>query len=352
MIDFITTPKVPPLSKDAVIGWGLIGASGIARTWVARAIAAQSDSKLVSVVSGDAQRSVAFAAEFEIPQATTSLAELLANPSVDAVYVSTRNGSHQQQVLAAARAGKHVLCEKPLALSLQDAIDMVRCCGAAGVIMGTNHHLRTAATVIAMRGIVQAGGIGVPLAARAAWCEYLPEDLQTWRTHDNEGGGVVFDLTVHTVDALRFVLGAEPIEVFAMTASSLVGRNNVEDHSQSVIRFSTGLIAQTHEGYAFKHYKTALEIHGTDGSLYGQEIMDERPSGRAIVRRGSAEEELIVTPVNPYEGAIRLFNAAIKGAGSPAATGWDGVRSLATALAVRQSAETHTAVAISAFDEV
>jgi len=349
MADMGMIPPMKRLPKDSLVGWGLLGASGIARTWVAKAIAAQPDSKLVAVVSGSAQRAHAFATEFDIPHETTSLSEFLANPAVDAVYVSTRNDAHHQQVIAAAAAGKHVLCEKPLAIGLAHAIEMVRACESAGLVMGTNHHLRVASTHIAMRRIVRAGGVGQPLAARATWCEYLPEEHQTWRTQDQETGGVIFDLTVHTIDTLRFILGDDPKEVFSMKAASLVGRNNIEDQCQSVFHFSSGLIAQTHEGYAFKNYETAVEVHGTEGSLYGQGIMDEKAVGRVLIRCKGLEEEVPVIHLNPYQETIRQFNSAVKAAGAPAATGWDGVKSLAAALAVKESAASNVSVTIPSF---
>ena len=98
----------------------------------------------------------------------------LADPAVDIVYVSTTNELHRPQTLAAAAAGKHVLCEKPLALTVAEAREMVAACRAAGVVMGTNHHLRNAATHRAMRDAIAAGRIGRPLFARVFHAVYLP----------------------------------------------------------------------------------------------------------------------------------------------------------------------------------
>ncbi len=109
---------------------------------------------------------------------------MLADPNVDVVYVSTRNDMHKEQVLASAAAGKHVLCEKPLALSLVDAVEMRDACVRAGVVMGTNHHLRNAATFRSMQQLVKAGAIGTSLAARVFHAVSLPPALQTWRVHD------------------------------------------------------------------------------------------------------------------------------------------------------------------------
>ena len=113
------------MSNGRPLGWGLIGASDIARTRMIEAIRAQPDSDVVAVMSSQIDRAQRYAAETNIPRAYDSLEAILSDPAVDVVYISTTNELHAQQTLAAARAGKHVLCEKPLALSLDDAREMV-----------------------------------------------------------------------------------------------------------------------------------------------------------------------------------------------------------------------------------
>ena len=156
-----------------------------------------------------------------IPHATADLDDLLARPEIDAVYISTTNELHRDQAIAAAQAGKHILCEKPLALTLADAHAAVDAAKAAGVVFATNHHLRNAGAHRAMRHAIQEGKIGKPLAARVFHAVYLPESLQGWRINKPEaGGGVILDIAVHDADTLRFVLDDEPESVVAVTQSS------------------------------------------------------------------------------------------------------------------------------------
>ena len=138
-------------------------------------------------MSSDAARGRAYAAENGIARSYDSVEALLADPAVEIVYISTTNELHKAQTLAAAAAGKHVLCEKPLALTLADAREMVAACRAAGVVMGTNHHLRNAATHRAMRDAIKAGRIGRPLFARVFHAVYLPPHLQGWRITSARG---------------------------------------------------------------------------------------------------------------------------------------------------------------------
>ncbi len=161
------------------VRWGLIGASTIAKQWVIGAIRA-TGGEVACVMSSDAARGAAYARDNDIKRSTTDLDALL-NSGIDAVYISTTNELHRDQTLAAARAGKHVLCEKPLALSLADARAMVEACREAGVVMGTNHHLRNAGSHRAMRDAIADGEIGQPLFARVFHAVYLPPHLQGWR---------------------------------------------------------------------------------------------------------------------------------------------------------------------------
>jgi 1,5-anhydro-D-fructose reductase (1,5-anhydro-D-mannitol-forming) len=327
--------------------WGVIGASTIGRDWMVPAINEQPDSRAAAVASSDPERGRRYAEELNIPKAYSSVGDLIADPTLDAVYISTTNESHEQHALAAISAGKHVLCEKPLALSLDSARGMVAAAAAAGIVMGTNHHLRNAATHRKMREVIQSGAIGSPLAARVFHAVYLPLHLQSWRIdRPDAGGGVILDITVHDADTLRFALGDEVVEVTAMAASQGMGRAGLEDAVMGVMRFGEGTIAQFHDAFTAPHAYTGFEVHGTEGSLYGRDVMTQRPTGTVTIRRGDRDEEIAIEHENLYERSVRCFNEAIRDKGEPAASGEDGVRSLAVALAVRESARTGRTVQV------
>jgi 1,5-anhydro-D-fructose reductase (1,5-anhydro-D-mannitol-forming) len=330
-----------------MLQWGVVGASTIGREWMVPAIGAQPDSMVAALVSTDPERGRRFADDLGIPTVYSSVTDLLADSAIDAVYISTTNEWHESQTLAAIAAGKHVLCEKPLALSLESARGMVAAAEAAGVVMGTNHHLRNAATHRTMRDLIQAGAVGQPLAARVFHAVHLPPHLQGWRIdRPDAGGGVILDITVHDADTLRFALGGEVAEVTAMTASQGMGRAGLEDAVMGVMRFRDGVIAQFHDAFTAPHASTGFEVHGTEGSLYGRDVMTQRPVGAVTIRREGSEEAVPVEQENLYERSVRCFNAAIRGEGEPAASGEDGVRSLAVALAVRESAQTGRTVQV------
>jgi 1,5-anhydro-D-fructose reductase (1,5-anhydro-D-mannitol-forming) len=326
--------------------WGLIGASTIAHEWVIDAIRA-TGGEVVSVMSSDAERGRKYAADHGIAKSVTDLDALVSDKNVDAVYISTTNELHREQAIAAARAGKHILCEKPLALTLDDAHAMVKAAREAGVVMGTNHHLRNAGSHRAMRDAIAAGKIGKPLSARVFHAVYLPPHLQGWRLdRPDAGGGVILDITVHDADTLRFVLGDDPAEAIAFSQRGGMGKEGLEDAVMGVLRFRSGVLAQFHDGFTTKYAETGFEVHGTEGSLVARNVMTQRPVGTVILRNAEGEQELEFEPGNLYETALKKFHAAISGKGSAAATGEDGVWSLATGLAVVEATRTGGKVAV------
>ena len=329
------------------IGWGLIGASTIAREWMIDAIRTQVGNEVVAVMSADSGRGKTFAEANHIPASHLSVDELLADPNVDAVYISTTNDLHKAQTLAAAAAGKHVLCEKPLALTLDDAREMVSACDRAGVVMGTNHHLRNAASHRKMRELVQSGAIGQPLYARVFHAVYLPPHLQGWRLNrPSAGAGVILDITVHDADTLRFILGSEPVEAVALSQQAGMAEAGLEDGVMAAVRFDNNVLAQLHDAFTVKFAGTGLEIHGSEGSILGRDVMTQRPVGRATLRNAQGETDVPLDHENLYARALRAFVGAIRGEGAPSATGEDGVRSLATALAVLEASQTGRRTAI------
>ncbi|PMS16670.1 fructose reductase [Trinickia dabaoshanensis] len=329
------------------IGWALVGASTIADEWMVDAIRTQRDGIVKAVVSASAQRAREFADKHSIERTSTALESVLADSSIDAVYISSTNEKHLPQVIAAAAAGKHILCEKPLALSQPDAEKMIEACAAAGVVLATNHHLRCAATHRRLRELIRAGEIGTPLYARVFHAVSLPPHLRGWRIDRKDaGGGVVLDISVHDADTLRFVLDAEPVEVMAMSASSGMAQAGLADGVMGIIRFDNGVLAQIHDAFTVPYAPTGLEVHGTAGSLIARDVMTQRAAGEIELRSERGVQAIDVDHRNLYVTAVEQFHRAVSAGEAPAATGEDGFRSLATALALEQSAERGERVAV------
>jgi 1,5-anhydro-D-fructose reductase (1,5-anhydro-D-mannitol-forming) len=319
--------------------WSLIGASDIAATRLIPAMR-ELGHEVYGVMSSSADRAKSYAAENGISNFTTSLDEAV-NWPVDAVYVSTTNELHAEQAIAAARAKKHVLCEKPLAMEIATAKKMVDIAAECGVVFATNHHLRCSGTHRKIREIISTGKIGTVFSARINHAVSLPERLRGWRLDAAaKGAGVVLDIVVHDVDTIRAALGADIVEATTLVSTQSLGQNGIEDSSMCLFRMSNGALVSTHESFVVPYGVTSFEINGSAGSIIATNVMGQDPVGEIRLRTASGDE--IIEPddrENLYVYSLRKFEAATKGNGSPAAGGKDGIASLAGAVAILESAK-------------
>ncbi|AXY24255.1 1,5-anhydro-D-fructose reductase (plasmid) [Komagataeibacter saccharivorans] len=322
------------------IGWALIGASNVARQWIIDAIQVQANSSILNVLSSSDERGAKFAAENGIPAHTTDINAILTDDRVNAVYISTANQFHCEQTLAAARAGKNVLCEKPVALTVADARRMIAACRDARVVLGVNHHLRCNAMHQKLRRILAEGTIGRLNAVRVFHANFLPQALHGWRVNDPDGGGLILDSTIHDIDTLRFLIGSNPTHVMAMTQSGRLAHDGVEDGIMVIMRFPGDMLVQIHGAYTVPFSEGGVEFYGSDGVLVGRDCMSQRAAGRLFMRNADGEKEIPVEHHNLYHYALAAFSNAVRGTGQPAATGEDGLAALAIALAIRESART------------
>ncbi len=323
--------------------WGLIGASTIASEHMIGAIRASSG-HIASIMSSSPDRAASYAADHGIDAGVTDLDAAM--EGVDAVYISTTNEKHLPQAMAAIAAGKHVLCEKPLAMNVSDAVSMVRAAEAADVTFATNHHLRNAGSHLVIRDVIAAERLGDILSVRVFHAVHLPPHLQGWRIDNpGAGGGVIPDITVHDADTVRFHLGEDPVDVVAMKTASGMGQG-VEDSAMSLWSMPSGAMVQTHESFTHAHAGTGIEVHGTKGSIFAHGVMTQAPTGTVMLRSDAGEEALSYSTHGLYDRAVSLFAKACAGEGRPAADGVDGVKSLAVAAAVSEAADTGQRITI------
>jgi len=327
--------------------WALIGASDIASTRVIPAIKLAGD-EIHGVMSSSAERASTYSGANGISHSTTSLDELLAWP-VDAVYISTTNELHAQQAIAAAKAGKHILCEKPIAINIPDGKAMLNAAKENGVVFATNHHIRTSGVHQKIREIVQSGLLGDLYIVRINHAVALPERLQGWRlTGGNKGAGVILDITVHNIDTLRAALGSEIVEVTALAATNGLAKDGIEDTSNCTFKFANGVIANTSECFLVPFNTTTFEIHGSKGSLVATGVMTQDPTGEIVLTNAEGIKTIEVTDrENLYVKTIKQFQNAIAGKGEPLATGDDGFASMQGAIAALKSTKEKRTVQIS-----
>ncbi len=329
--------------------WGLIGASDIARSRVIPAIRACGGT-VDAVLSSSPSRAVEYAADNGIPLGTTSLDELLGS-DLDAVYISTVNELHHSQAIAALEAGKHVLCEKPLALRVDHAQEMVVLAESRGLVLATNHHLPGSPLHVAVRDLVRAGRIGTVLSARIVHAVMLPEHLRGWRVGAGApGGGVTMDITCHDASVLNPLLGT-PVRVTAIDVSQGEWDGGAQDAVMTVIEYEGPgghpVLAQTHDAFTVSFGRTSLSVQGTAGSIEVLDAMTQDTAGTVILTTDDGAEQVPVdTSGDLYEIVLRAFAAAVDGTGVPTTTGTAGLTAVQVALAAQEAAHTGRTITI------
>ena len=341
------------MSSARSLRWGLIGASDIAATWVLPAIRNGGDS-VEFVYSSTAAWAAEYADAHGIAHATDDFARACEWPGVDAVFVSGTNERHAPQTVAAAAAGKHVLCEKPMALTVADGREMVDAAERHGVVLAINHHLPGADTHRTIQRLVSSGSLGTPLAMRIGFAIMVSERFRGWRVNDPIGGGAVLDLTTHSISVAQAILGTTATEASAIATRqgpwSTPGDGGPLDAVMATLRFGE-VPVQTHDAYTVAHCPTSVEVIGTESSVRGVGTLGQDPVG-TLWRTANGETTEIEVPErrNLYEIVLDGFRSAIAGTGRPTVTAAEGLSALAGALIVAEAAATGRTVRVAELD--
>jgi 1,5-anhydro-D-fructose reductase (1,5-anhydro-D-mannitol-forming) len=318
------------------LGWSILGTAGIADRSIAPAIAQLDGADLVAVLSRDRSRADDFARKHGAARAFTDYKELLSDSDVDVVYVATPNGLHAEQVVAAAAAGKHVFCDKPLATSIEDARRAVDACSAAGVKLGINFQTRHHRFVPQVRQALADGRIGDVLIAEV---EVSPgrNPLGGWRTDpDLAGLGTINNLGVHGYDLLRCLLGQEIVEVTALLD---VGRQALlETAALALLRFSGGALAYVNANQAVPNFRPDLVLYGTEGRIVGESVTRPGLDGQVRIVAGGEESSFETTSKDAFLRTVAAFQQAVVDDQEPDASGVDGLRSVELTDAIARSA--------------
>ena len=192
--------------------WGILSTADIGMSKVTPAIQAAANCEVVAIASRDEDRASAAALELAIPEAYGRYEELLAAENVDAVYIPLPNDMHAEWVAKAAQAGKHILCEKPLAMSALQAAEMVAVCDAAGVKLQEAFMYRHHPTWVETVKLVRGGAIG-ELRAVQSWFSYYNDDATNIRNRVENGGGAVMDIGCYNINLSRMLFDGEPTNV-------------------------------------------------------------------------------------------------------------------------------------------
>jgi 1,5-anhydro-D-fructose reductase (1,5-anhydro-D-mannitol-forming) len=325
------------------VRWGIIGIGKIADVSIAPAIAADEQSTLAAVCSRSLDRAKAFADKHTAASAYDDYPQMLADPDVDVIYVASPNGVHAEQALAALRAGKHVLVDKPLALELDDARAIVAAAAEAQVLLGTGFHLRHKATARAARDTIAAGRLGEVFYAEmncGAGKGLYPYD--TWRADPQlSGGGSLLHQGVHVVDLLAYVCGQPVVEVTAM-----VDKPAAEDVFVGSCRLADGVLANISSHSRRAGTRPDWTVFGTAGWLDARGGTSPAPGDSLDLHTDDGTDRLATSPLAAYMAEVVDFSTAVAGGTEPTATGLDGLRAVAVAEALYRSAAERRSVLV------
>ncbi len=336
-----------------MLRWGLIGGSDISATRMIPAMRAV-DQAPVAVSSSSLERAELFADRQNIEAACRDVDDLLARDDIDAVYISSINALHAPHTIAAAAAGKHVLCEKPVALTVAEAREMVAACERAGVVLAVNHQLPAHTTHAAIRRIVADGGMGEIRSVRAFFAYELAPRLRGWRLSDAAVGGPILDLVPHVASVVNKIAGV-PESAVAVTVRQ--GAWEIEstspdgslpaDTCMAVVRYPNDVLAQIHVGWATPFARNGLEINGSTGSLIAERVLWADPGGSVTLVTADGRHELaFARHDDAYQATLTSFEQAVTEGGTPMVTGREGAVALALTLAVQESAATGSTVQV------
>jgi predicted dehydrogenase len=266
------------VSQPKSIGWGVVGLGDITCRTMAPGIDANPHSHVAAAVSRSLGKAQEFVAGYDGARAYDSVAGLLRDPDVDVVFVGTPNAMHTDVVVAAAEAGKHVMCEKPMALTAAETLTQVLACLANDVLLGVNFHNRFMPWVARARDLVADGTIGevVTVEATASFGQRGPSG---WRDDPDVAGlGTIFGQGVHALDLIAHILDRRPTDVVALFDDEN-GRYQVETQALVLLRYPGGIHAYLNSNQRQPLPDNDFVIHGAQGKIVARGLTRSRFDG-------------------------------------------------------------------------
>ena len=290
------------------LAWGLLGTARINRALIPP-LRASARNRLLAVASRNPDTASAYAREWGIERAHGSYEALLADPDIDVVYLPLPNGLHAEWAIRAARAGKHVLCEKPLAITVDEVDAIAAAARESGVTVAEafmyRHHPQTAR----VRELVAAGALGRMRLVRGTFSFSLtrPQDV---RLHPALGGGALWDVGCYPLSFARCVLGQEPLEVMGAQHE---GQTGVDLTFAAQLRFPDDVLVQFDCSFEAP-FRTVMEVVGETASLVITQPFKPGAGAQLLLNRGDKSETIDVPEADLYLGEVEdLADAVLLG---------------------------------------
>lgn len=314
------------------VKWGVIGAGGIARRRTIKETMLYAQlAEIKALMDVDEKAAEEVSGEWKIERWFTDVEQLL-QEDIEAVYIASPNYAHYQQVKASLEAGKHVLCEKPLSLTLKEGEELALLAEKQGLKLGVAFMMRFNVYHKEIKKLIEEGALGQPVAGRAQLTCWYPPLPSAWRQDKEKGGGgALIDMGCHCIDLLEWFLG-ETTEVAAFL-DTITHSYPVEDTSTVILKFKNGAqgIVDNYFNVPDKAAKNILEVYGTKGAIVAHHTIGQDPGGKMWLyqekedknynaeqaREGDAYQEIKLEPSSLYAQEIDAFSQWIKGGEKP-----------------------------------
>ncbi len=303
------------------VNFGVIGAGGIARRKTIPGMLEAKNCKLVAVMDPIGIDEIA--AEFKVPKAYTCEKDLLADPDVEAVYIASPVNMHAKQIKMAAKAGKHILCEKPLTLNVKQAKVAVEQCREAKVFLQEGYMMKFHGAHLKIKELIDEGKLGKIVYMRAQLSGWYPKMEGAWRQNPKlGGGGALIDMATHLYDLLEYFAG--PVRRVTALTGNLVQDYKSEDAATTMLEFKSGAQASVDSFFCIpdEASRTRLEIYGSEGAIYTEGTIGQSTRGKmeGIFGLGTAGydaaqdkdvarkfEKIPFEAINPYTAECAYF---------------------------------------------
>jgi predicted dehydrogenase len=309
-----------------MVRYGILGFGHHGEKRLAPAFTAAKESRLAGIWRRDQAKARENAQQYGIERVFSTPEELCASADIDAVFVASPDALHHDHSLLAFQHGKHVLCEKPLAMNTAEAEEMLRAAQEAKLAFGVAQNFRYNRSVERMRELVREGAIGHAVFGSAHFCFLAERSPRQWIYDAAMAcGGPIGDVGIHAIDALRFVLDQEVTAVSTL-AQQDAASDGLEASAALTLHFDEGALASVQVSFRAR-YRTLLEITGSDGLLNAESgLTVDRPVEVVHRQEGRVVSTEVISNADAYSRMLDAFALAAQGRGTYAANGEDALK--------------------------
>ena len=300
------------------IKWGIIGSCGIARTRTVPGLKLSKNAVCEALMDINEEKLKAAAEELGIKKIYTNIDDLLSDKSIDAVYIATPVFCHKEQVFKAARAGKHILLEKPMGLTTDENEEIKKVCDENGVKLSVGFMMRFHAAHQKVKEIVSSGQIGEIVSAYAKFNDWAPADTLGWRGKKAlSAGGAMMDMGIHCIDLLQYVTNLKAVSVCGVCTNQLFTKTDTDEAATAIMQMENGALFTVEANFNIPDNigGCKFEIYGTKGRICAEGTIEQEDKGSVrLVREENGEiidEDITYVSGNMYTKETESFSEAI-----------------------------------------